>query len=489
MKKYHCNLFLIEFSHTGLINYQTAHIYINGKHFVDAHYGEAFLFESSNQFELAVSFSNMNGVSKRFINDTWNGFNFQPKVVKTLFKKYLDDGLMIATVELKKMSQDTYVSLVDLDERPYKLERMRIFEYFSNLDVEKYKGRKSIHEVITKVTNSYKQIVDIIDLNSNIDLAQFKQIVNISFEKYIENGRLSQKTIDEMSKEFSNKSITVSTGYDFKTEKSEKKTFNLNFGPGLINALCSIVIIAAIPQITFAIQDSNREYAKKGIHVDRDLYWESKTLNELFDWKELIKQDIEAKLVSSLVEDDLNEDEEDDYIKECIRFADNAYDLLNNYPCFDRSRIKDFALMHCLATTEVLFGYLGKDVPNEYVDFISDEVGAASCMKYLNAYQHLLINPSEIDFQWIPKDCPFDVDEYLDEIGENPVNISELIYISFCFNPGLLLLSDYTIGLPKKIDALTERCCVEFMTEKMMSLLDAFDEFNTYLLEISGLRD
>lgn len=46
----------------------------------------------------------------------------------------------------------------------------------------------------------------------------------------------------------------------------------------------------------------------------------------------------------------------------------------------------------------------------------------------------------------------------------------------------LLLLSDYTIGLPKKNDALTERCCVEFVIEKMMSLLDAFDEFNNCLL-------
>lgn len=31
----------------------------------------------------------------------------------------------------------------------------------------------------------------------------------------------------------------------------------------------------------------------------------------------------------------------------------------------------------------------------------------------------------------------------------NPVNIQNLYY-KFCFNPELLLLSDYTIGLPKK---------------------------------------
>ena len=165
------------------------------------------------------------------------------------------------------------------------------------------------------------------------------------------------------------------------------------------------------------------------------------------------------------------------FLGECNSFVDETYRIMSKYSCFDATRIRGFAYAHCAAYTAHFMTSFGRRVPKRYMWYLFRKGGPSDCLDYGFHYSQLIDRPQKIDYQWIPEGSLFDIDKYIEDIDCNPVNVSELIYLSFCFNPGLV---DKSV-LSRKMDDATAVECERFLAEGFMPLLDAFDRLNAIL--------
>ena len=482
MEKYSCSLYLTDSNKTGLLNGQTAHIYINGLFFSTAKYGETFHFESSKEFEIAVSFSNFNGVSKFKINDFRSGKSFQLRVIKTLFRKFLGEELVFCFLSFDKLLPNDYITFIDLDSRNT-MSRIKVCDYFHAENKKEYESNSVIKEYLLKIASAYRSLVDEIDFNTCVKPYEFEQIINIVLDKFLSNERLVRRDIDDMLRLFKNREYVYENGTFVKGEYiSKKSSINLNFGDTLVDSLCLALLAMLLKVKLLGIQDSRAKYARRGIHAEYDLKWKVRFLNEcISDWLSFIKEDFKNALSSDELPNVFFEENNDPFFEYCETFVDDVYSIMSEYCCFEEEKIKDFAFMNCFATTGFLYEILGEEMPKEYLRFFDEKVGLEYCNIYLNAFRGFLEDPHKIDFQWIPRSLPFDIDEYLDEVDGNVVNIAELILISFCYDPSLFAAPGYMSDVPKKKTYEVITACERFIAGQMEYLLDVFDEFNTEL--------
>ena len=168
------------------------------------------------------------------------------------------------------------------------------------------------------------------------------------------------------------------------------------------------------------------------------------------------------------------------FLKECDRFVENVYRIMSRYSCFDESDIKAFAYSHCASISNMFLSLFGKNLPFRYIKYFFKKAGQFKCYYYQENFKKFILDPHEIPFNWIPKNSFFDINKYLDDIDDNPVNVSQLIFLSICFN-------GMTIGgfvHEKSVNLEISEECNKFIAESMMSLLDRFDEFNDVMKKL-----
>ena len=171
-------------------------------------------------------------------------------------------------------------------------------------------------------------------------------------------------------------------------------------------------------------------------------------------------------------------------IRTASRFFVNRLNRqMKRYCIFDSEQIKAFGYLTAWALLTQYSHLLGKDISQKDTYFFNKKINVLMRSVYYQTFSFLLEHPNDINLDWIPQITNIDKKEFIATQENSPLNLSMLIFISYCYNPKLLMCYKKDSSPTKSSLPAFEYDSICFLNSSFMKVLDIFDLFNDALLK------